>query len=62
MSTNYEIHDSSIAKTAKVCDQAFSQLLGTKPVGGLRLSQSLYIWVKSDNLLCSASNVLGTAY
>ena len=27
MSTNYEIHDSSIAKTAKVCDKAFSQLL-----------------------------------
>jgi hypothetical protein len=37
----------------------FSQLLGAKPVDGLRLSQSL--WAKSENLFRSASHVLGTA-
>ena len=38
---------------------SFSQLLGAKPVDGIRLSQSL--WAKSENLLRSASHVLGTA-
>jgi hypothetical protein len=56
---DFEIHDSSIGKTAPVCDKSFSQLLGAKPVDGLRLSQSL--WAKSENLLRSASHVLGTA-
>jgi hypothetical protein len=55
----FEIHDSSIGKTAPVCDNSFSQLLGAKPVDGLRLSQSL--WAKSENLLRSASHVLDTA-
>jgi hypothetical protein len=58
-SKDFEIHDSSIGKTAPVCDKFFSQLLGAKPVDGLRLSQSL--WAKSENLLRSASHVLGTA-
>jgi hypothetical protein len=58
-SKDFEIHDSSIGKTAPVCDKSFSQLLGAKPVDGLRLSQSL--WAKSENLLRSASHVLGTA-
>jgi hypothetical protein len=49
----------SIGKTARVCVKSFSQLLGAKPVDGLRLSQSL--WVKSENLLRSTSHVLGTA-
>jgi hypothetical protein len=49
----------SIGKTAPVCDNSFSQLLGAKPVDGLRLSQSL--WAKSENLLRSASHVQGTA-
>jgi hypothetical protein len=58
-SKDFEIHDSSIGKTAPVCDKSFSQLLGAKPVNGLRFSQSL--WAKSENLLRSASHVLGTA-
>ena len=58
-SKDFEIHDSSIGKTAPVCDKSFSQLLGAKPVDGLCLSQSL--WAKSENLLRSASHVLGTA-
>ena len=45
-SKDFEIHDSSIGKTAPVCDKSFSQLLGAKPVDGLRLSQSL--WAKSE--------------
>ena len=49
----------TIGKTAPVCDNSFSQLLGAKPVDGLRLSQSL--WAKSENLLRSASHVLDTA-
>jgi hypothetical protein len=49
-SKDFEIHDSSIGKTAPVCDKSFSQLLWAKPVDGLRLSQSLW-----------ASHVLGTA-
>ena len=57
-SKDFEIHDSSIGKTAPVCYKSFSQLLGAKPVDGLRLSQSL--WAKSENLLRSASYVLGT--
>jgi hypothetical protein len=58
-SKDFEIHDSSIGKTAPVCDKSFSQLLGAKPVDGFRLSQSL--WAKSENLFRSASHVLGTA-
>jgi hypothetical protein len=58
-SKDIEIHDTSIGKTDPVCDKSFSQLLGAKPVDGLRLSQSL--WAKSENLLRSASHVLGTA-
>jgi hypothetical protein len=58
-SKDFEIHDSSIGKTAPVCDKSFSQLLGAKPVDGLRLSKSL--WAKSENFLRSASHVLGTA-
>jgi hypothetical protein len=58
-SKDFEIHDSSIRKTAPVCDKSFTQLLGAKPVDGLRLSQSL--WAKSENLFRSASHVLGTA-
>ena len=34
----------SIGKTARVCVKSFSQLLGAKPVDGIRLSQSL--WAK----------------
>jgi hypothetical protein len=34
-SKDFEIHDSSIGKTAPVCDKSFSQLLGAKPVDGL---------------------------
>ncbi|CAC5399558.1 unnamed protein product [Mytilus coruscus] len=37
----------------------FSSLLGTKPVDGLRLTQT--VWTKTENLLRSASQVLGTA-
>jgi hypothetical protein len=44
-SKDFEIHDTSIGKTTPVCDKSFSQLLGAKPVEGLR----------------SASHVLGTA-
>jgi hypothetical protein len=41
-SKDFEIHDTSIGKTTPVCDKSFSQLLGAKPVEGLRLSQSLW--------------------
>ena len=58
-SKDFEIHDSTIGKTVPVCDKSFSQLLGAKPVDGFRLSKSL--WAKSENLLRSASHVLGTA-
>jgi hypothetical protein len=54
-SKDFVIHEFSIGKTASVCDKSFSQLLGAKPVDGLRLSQSL--WAKSENLLRSASQV-----
>jgi hypothetical protein len=57
-SKDFEIHDSPIGKTVPVCDKSFSQLLGAKPVDGPGLSQSL--WAKSENLLRSASHVLGT--
>jgi hypothetical protein len=56
---DFEIHDSSIGKTAPVCDKSFSQLFGAKPVDEHRLSQSL--WAKSENLPRSASHVLDTA-
>jgi hypothetical protein len=58
-SKDFEIYHSSIGKTVPVCDKSFSQLLGAKPVDVLRLSESL--WAKSENLLRSASHVLGTA-
>ena len=57
-SKDYEIHDSSIGKTAPVCDNFFLQLLEVKPIDRLWLSQSL--WAKPKNLLRIASNVLGT--
>ncbi|CAC5385018.1 DAB2IP [Mytilus coruscus] len=41
------------------CDKSLSSLLGKKPVDGLRLPQP--VWSKTENLLRSASQILGTA-
>ena len=58
-SKDFEIHGSSLGKSVPSCDKLMSQLIGAKPVDGLRLSQSL--WAKSENCLRSLSHVLGTA-
>jgi putative NADH-flavin reductase len=41
------------------CDKAMSNLLESKPVDGLRLSQAT--WSKSENLLRNSSQVLASA-
>ena len=58
-SKDFQIHNSSIGKSAPTCDKAMASLLGSKSVEGLRLTQSL--WSKSENLLRSTSHALGTA-
>jgi hypothetical protein len=58
-SKDFEIHNSSIGKSAPTCDKTMASLLGSKSVDGLRLTQSL--WSKSENLLRSTSHALGTA-
>jgi hypothetical protein len=58
-SKDFEIHNSSIGKSAPTCDKTMASLLGSKSVDGLRLTQSL--WSKSGNLLRSTSHALCTA-
>ena len=58
-SKDFEIHNSSIGKSAPTCDKSMASLLGSKSVDGLRLTQSL--WSKTENLLRSTSHALGTA-
>ena len=58
-SKDFEIHNSSIGKSAPTCDKTMASLLGSKSVDGLRLTQSL--WSKSENLLRSTSHALSTA-
>lgn len=56
---DFDIHDSSIGKGYPSCDRSYSSLLGTKPVEGLNLSQSL--WSKSESNIRLSSSILGTA-
>ncbi|CAC5370543.1 unnamed protein product [Mytilus coruscus] len=56
---DFDIFDSSLGRLVPICDKSFSSLLGTKPADGLRLTQT--VWPKTENLLRSASQVLGTA-
>ncbi|CAC5405169.1 NUP205 [Mytilus coruscus] len=56
---DFDIFNSSLDRLVPICDKSFSSLLGTKPVDGLRLTQT--VWAKTENLLRSASQVLGTA-
>ena len=41
-SKDFEIHNSSIGKSAPTCDKTMASLLGSKSVDGLRLTQSLW--------------------
>jgi hypothetical protein len=41
-SKDFEIHNSSIGKSAPNCDKTMASLLGSKSVDGLRLTQSLW--------------------
>ncbi|CAG2234799.1 unnamed protein product [Mytilus edulis] len=56
---DFDIFDSSLGRLVPSCDKSMSSLLGKKPVDGLRLTQP--VWSKTENLLRSASQVLGTA-
>ena len=58
-SKDFEMHNSSIGKSAPTCDKAMASLLGSKSVDGLRLTQSL--WSKPENILRSTSHALDTA-
>ena len=46
---DYQIFNSTLGRLVPTCDKAMSNLLGSKPVDGLRLSQAT--WSKSENLL-----------
>ena len=54
-----EIFNSTLGRVFPTCDRGVSNLLGAKPIDGLRLSQSS--WSKSENLLRNSSQVLSTA-
>jgi hypothetical protein len=56
---DFAIHDSSLGKGYPSCEKTYSALLGTNPVEGLVLNQS--IWAKSESNLRLMSSVLGTA-
>ena len=51
--------NSTLGRLVPTCDKAMSNLLGSKPVDGLRLSQAT--WSMSDNLLRNSSQVLASA-
>lgn len=56
---DFSIFNSTLGRIVPTCDKAMSNLIGSKPIDGLRLSQSL--WSKSENLLRNSSQVLGSA-
>ena len=56
---DYQIFNSTLGRLVPTCDKAMSNLLGSKPVDGLRLSQAT--WSKSENLLRNSSQVLASA-
>lgn len=56
---DYQIFNSTLGRLVPTCDKAMSNLLGSKPVDGLRLSQAT--WSKSENLLRNSSQVLSSA-
>ena len=56
---DYQIFNSTLGKLVPTCDKAMSNLLGSKPVDCLRLSQAT--WSKSENLLRNSSQLLASA-
>jgi hypothetical protein len=56
---DYQIVNFTLGRLVPTCDKAMSNLLGSKPVDGLRLSQAT--WSKSENLLRNSSQVLASA-
>ena len=56
---DYTIFNSTLGRLVPTCDKAMSNLLGSKLVDGLRLSQAT--WSKSENLLRNSSQVLASA-
>jgi hypothetical protein len=56
---DYQICNSTLGRLVPTCDKAMSNLLGSKPVDGLRLSQAT--WSKSKNVLRNSSQVLASA-
>ena len=56
---DYQICNSTLGSLVPTCDKAMSNLLGSKPVDGLRLSQ--VTGSKSENLLRNSSRVLASA-
>ena len=56
---DYQIFNSTLRRLVPTCDKAMSNLLGSKPVDDLRLSQAT--WSMSDNLLRKSSQVLASA-
>jgi hypothetical protein len=56
---DYQIFNSTLGRLVPTYDKAMSNLLGSKPVDGLRLSQTT--WSKSENLLRNSSQVLASA-
>ena len=56
---DYQIVNSTLGRLVPTCDKAMSNLLGSKPVDGLRLSQAT--WSKSENLLRNSLQVLASA-
>ena len=58
-SKDYDIFDSTLGKLVPSCDKALSSSINSRPLDGLRLSQS--VSSKTENLLRNASHVLGTA-
>jgi hypothetical protein len=56
---DYQIFNSTLGRLVPTCDKAMSNLLGSKPVDGLRFSQAT--WSKSENLLRNSSKVLASA-
>ena len=58
-SKDFDIHSSSLGKTAPECDKSFSNLLGTKAVDGLRLSHQVHH--RSEAMLRLSTQALSTA-
>ena len=56
---DHQVHNSTLGRKGPLCERSFATLIGSRPVDGLRLSQS--VWAKTESLLRVTSQALTSA-